>query len=74
MSQTWVESIHEDNTYFIFVYFVHNRAIDTQALFLRQACSSEFVNGEKKNGEAWALFLLFVRGAWIAVTANTDLV
>ena len=39
----------------------------TQALFLRQACSSEI-------GEAWALFLLFVRGAWIAVPANTDLV
>ena len=32
------------------------------------------MNGEKKNGEAWALFLLFVRGAWIAVPANTDLV
>ena len=54
------------------MYFVHNRAIDTQALFLRQACSSEFVNGEKKNGEAWALFLLFVRRAWIEVPANSD--
>ena len=32
------------------------------------------MNGKKKNGEPWALFILFVRGAWIAVPANTDLV
>ena len=30
------------------------------------------MNGEKKNGEAWALFLLFVRCAWIEVPANSD--
>ena len=30
------------------------------------------MNGEKKNGEAWALFLLFVRRAWIEVPANSD--